>query len=184
MKFNVNDPWVVASQNIVFHWLISIRSGIRLRPFLHRITIGKTSKIFFSETTGPISKKFNVNDPWVVASQNIVFYWLMSIRSGIRLRPLLHLITMGKNSKIFFSESTRLISVKFNVNDPWVVAFQSFVLYWLISIRSGIGLRPLLHRITMWKTSKIFFSETTGPISMKFDMNDLWVMPSQNTVFY
>ena len=183
-KFDVNDPWVVASQNIVFYWLISIRGRIRPRPLSHRVTMGKTSKIFSSGTTGPISKKFDVNDPWVVASQNIVFYWLISIRGRIRPRPLSHRVTMGKTSKIFSSGTTGPISKKFDVNDPWVVASQNIVFYWLISIRGRIRPRPLSHRVTMGKTSKIFSSETTGPISKKFDVNDPWVVASQNIVFY
>ena len=135
--------------------------------------MGKISKIFSSETTGPISMKFDVNNLWVMVSQNTVFYWLMSIRGGVRLRPLFHRLTMGKISKIFSSETTGPISVKFNVNNLLVIVSQNTVFYWLISIRGGVRLRPFFHRLTMGKNSRIFFSETTGPISMKFNVNDL-----------
>ena len=91
MKFYVIDPWVVTSQNIVFHWLISNEGRIKPRPLLHRLTTGETSKIFFSKTTGQISMKFDVNNPWVVASQNIVFYWLSSNMGEVSPRPLFYI---------------------------------------------------------------------------------------------
>ena len=54
------------------------------------------SNIFFSETTGPISMKFDVKDPLVVPSQNIVFYGPRSIRGQIRGLNILHWKPMGK----------------------------------------------------------------------------------------
>ena len=146
--------------------------------------MGKTSNIFFSETTGPISTKFDVNDPWVEVSQNIVFYWPISNRGRVRPRPLFHRVTMGKTSNIFFSETTGPISKKFDVNDRWVEVSWNIVFHWPISIRGWVRPRPLFHRVTMGKTSKIFFSETTFPISKKFDVNHPWVEVSQNIVFY
>ena len=118
MKFDVNVPWVVPSQNIVFYWLILIRGQIRGHTVLHRITMGENSNIFFSETTGPISVKFDVNVPLVVPSQNIVFYWLISIRGLMRLCTVLHRITIGKISNTFFSKTTGPISMEFVVNVP------------------------------------------------------------------
>ena len=122
------------------------------------------SNIFFSETTGPISTKFDVNDPWVKVSQNIVFYWPSSVRGGVRPRPLFHRVTIGKTSNIFFSETTGPIWKKFDVNDPWVEVSQNIVFYWPSLIRGGVKPRPLFHWITIGKTSNIFFSETTGQI--------------------
>ena len=101
--------------------------------------MGKTSNIFFSKTTGPISLKFYVNDLWVVASKVIVFYWPISIRGRVRPAPFSHRVTMGKTSNIFFSETTGPISMKLNVNDPWVMASKVIVFYWPICIRGQVS---------------------------------------------
>ena len=73
---------------------------------LHRLTMGKKSKIFFSETTGPTALIF------------CMWQWLMVIYincanhvPGVKFGHApgvdsLHRLTMGKKSKIFFSETT------------------------------------------------------------------------------
>ena len=53
-----------------------------------------------------------------------------------------------------------------------------FFFNWLISIRGLMMIHTILHRVTMGK------NQATGSLSMKFDVKDLWVMPSQNSVFY
>ena len=78
----------------------------------HRITMGKYSKFFFSETTNLISMKLKLNYPFVVVCQIIVCHWLLLIGSPIRLRPLLHHYYFGENPQIF-CEIAGLISMKF-----------------------------------------------------------------------
>jgi len=127
MKSGVNDLCVVPFHITFFYRFMSISALMRTRTVLHRNTIGKNSKIFFSETTGPISIKFGVNDLLVMPFHNTVFYGFMSIGALMRTHTVLHRNTIGKNSKIFSSETTGLISMKFGVNDLLVVPFHNTV---------------------------------------------------------
>ena len=99
-------------------------NGVYHKNFVVFLALSSSSLAFslndISEITGRISMKFDVNNLWVMVSQNTVFfYWLMSIRGGVnvRLHPLFHRLTMGKISKIVSSETTGPISRKFNVNN-------------------------------------------------------------------
>ena len=76
--------------------LLIIKGLTRSALFLHRITVGKNLNIVSSETTGPISVKFDVNDPWAVPYQIAVFYGLIPIRGLMRLLTVLHIKTMGE----------------------------------------------------------------------------------------
>lgn len=59
MKFDVNDPWIVPSQNTVFHQLILIKGS----TLIYIESLWKKSIVFSSETTGLILMKFDVNYP-------------------------------------------------------------------------------------------------------------------------
>ena len=108
----------------------------------NRNTIGQNSNIFFSETAGPISMKFHVNDVWVVPFHNIVFYGFMSLRPLMRTRTVLHRNTTGKNSNI--SETMGLISIKFCVHDLSVCPFIILLFYRFMSIK------PLMRTRTVY----------------------------------
>ena len=82
---------------------------------LHRLTMGKKSKIFFSETTGPTALIFGM------------WQWLMVLYincanhvPGVKFGHApgvdsLHRLTMGKTKKIFFSETTRPTALIFGM---------------------------------------------------------------------
>ena len=127
--------------------------------------------------------KFDVNDLLVVPFQNTVFYRFMSISALMRTRTILHRNTIGKNSKIFSSETTGLISMKFGVNDLLVVPFYNTVFYGFMSIGALMRTCTVLHRNTIGENSNVFFSKNTCSILVEFDINGLWVMPFHNTVF-
>ena len=81
-----------------------------------------------------------------------------------------HRLTMGKTKKIFFSETTRPTALIFGMKQ-WLM-----VLYINCAIHApGVkfGHAPgvdSLHRLTIGKTKKIFFSETTRPTALIFGM--------------
>ena len=81
---------------IVYQW-----SGVR-RPSVRR---PQCSKIFFSETAGPIKAKFYVEPPWVGGT---IFLQHLGHMTKIAATPI-----YGKNpSKIFFSRTGRPIFTK------------------------------------------------------------------------
>ena len=130
----------------------------------------KNSKIFFSETTGPTALIF------------CTWQWLMVLYINCAIHApgfkfghapgvdSLHRLTMGKNSKIFFSETT------------WPKALIFCMWQWLMVLYVNcanhvpgvkFGHAPgvdSLHRPTIGKTKKIFFSETTRPTALIFGM--------------
>ena len=114
----------------------------------------------------------------------LFFFTGLCFSALMRTCTVLHRNTIGKNSNIIFSKTNSLISMKFGVNVPQVVPFHNTVFYRFISIGALMRTRTVLHVNTIGKNSKIFFSETTGPISMKFDVNVPQVVPFHNTVFY
>ena len=82
---------------------------------LHRPTIGKTKKIFFSETTRPTALIFGMSQ-WLMAlyincaihAPGVKFGHAPGVDSLLRL-------TMGKTKKIFFSETTRPTALIFGM---------------------------------------------------------------------
>ena len=119
----------------------------------------------------------------MVPFNNTVFYRFMSISALMRTRTVLHRNTIGKNSNIFFSETTSPISMKFGVNDLLVVPFHNTVFYGFMSISALIRTHTVWNGNSIGKISNIF-SKTTSLISVKFGDSDLWVLPFHNTVFF
>ena len=118
----------------------------------HRLTIGKTKKIFFSETTRPTALIFGMLQ-WLM-----VLYINCAIHApGVKFGHApgvdsLHRLTMGK--KIFFSETTGPTALIFCMWQ-WLM-----VLYINCAIHAPgvkLGHAPgvdSLHRLTMGKTLK------------------------------
>ena len=82
----------------------------------------------------------------------------------------LHRLTMGKNSKIFFSETTGLTALIFGMWQWLMVLYINCA-----SHAPGVkfGHAPgvdSFHRLTIGKAKKIFFSETTRPTALIFGM--------------
>jgi hypothetical protein len=107
-------------------------------------------KIFFSETTEPISTKLCWNDPWVVPFQ-ISFEEISIFSNGGHLG-----YRTALTDTILKGDHPRIISAKFGWD-------------WFSSFRGE----------DLWNLKKIFFSETTEPISTKLCWNDPWVVPFQ-----
>ena len=81
-----------------------------------------------------------------------------------------HRLTMGKTKKIFFSETTRPTALIFGMWQWLMVLYINCA-----SHAPGVkfGHTPgvdSLHRLTIGKTKKIFFSETTRPTALIFGM--------------
>ena len=134
----------------------------------HRLTMGKTKKIFFSETTRPTALIFGMWQ-WLM-----VLYINCAIHApGVKFGHApgvdsLHRLTMGKNSKIFFSETTGPTALIFGMWQWLMVLYINCA-----SHAPGVkfGHAPgvdSLHRLTIGKTKKIFFSETTRPTALIF----------------
>ena len=73
----------------------------------HRLTMGKTKKIFFSETTRPTALIFGMWQ-WLM----VLYINCASHAPGVKFGHApgvdsLHRLTIGKTKKIFFSETTR-----------------------------------------------------------------------------
>ena len=73
-------------------------------------------------------------------------------------------------SKKNISEASRPILIKFNVNHNWVgglmaLGFGADCIKIVVSMATDRS-----HRLTMGKTKKIFFSETTRPTALIFSM--------------
>ena len=73
-------------------------------------------------------------------------------------------------SKKNISEASRPILIKFNVNHNWVgglmaLGFGADCIKIVVSMATDRS-----HRLTMGKTKKIFFSETTRPTALIFGM--------------
>ena len=74
---------------------------------LHRLTMGKKIKIFFSETTGPTAWIFGMWQ-WLM----VLYINCASHAPGVKFGHApgvdsFHRLTIGKTKKIFFSETTR-----------------------------------------------------------------------------
>ena len=82
---------------------------------LHRLTMGKNSKIFFSETTGPTALIFCMWQ-WLM----VLYINCVSHAPGVKFGHApgvdsLHRLTIGKTKKIFFSETTRPTALIFGM---------------------------------------------------------------------
>ena len=82
---------------------------------LHRLTMGKKLKIFFSETTGPTASIFGMWQ-WLM----VLYINCASHAPGVKFGHALgvdslHRLTMGKTKKIFFSETTRPTALIFGM---------------------------------------------------------------------
>ena len=137
----------------------------------------KNSKIFFSETTGHTALIF------------CMWQWLMVLyincanhvpRVKFGHAPgvdSLHRPTIGKTKKIFFSETTRPTALIFCMWQWLMVLYINCA-----SHAPGVkfGHAPgvdSLHRLTMGKTKKNFFSETKRPRASIFCMQQCLVVP-------
>ena len=137
----------------------------------------KNSKIFFSETTGPTALIF------------CMWQWLMVLYincanhvPGVKFGHApgvdsLHRPTIGKTKKIFFSETTRPTALIFCMWQWLMVLYINCA-----SHAPGVkfGHAPgvdSLHRLTMGKTKKNFFSETKRPRASIFCMQQCLVVP-------
>ena len=137
----------------------------------------KNSKIFFSETTGP------------TALILCMWQWLMVLYincanhvPGVKFGHApgvdsLHRPTIGKTKKIFFSETTRPTALIFCMWQWLMVLYINCA-----SHAPGVkfGHAPgvdSLHRLTMGKTKKKFFSETKRPRASIFCMQQCLVVP-------
>ena len=86
-----------------------------------------------------------------------------------------HRLTMGKTKKIFFSETTRPTALIF-CRWQWLMVLYINCAIHAPGVKFGHAPRvDRLHRLTMGKKSKIFFSETTGPTALIFCMWQ-WLM--------
>ena len=137
----------------------------------------KKSKIFFSETTGHTALIF------------CMWQWLMVLYincanhvPGVKFGHApgvdsLHRPTIGKTKKIFFSETTRPTALIFCMWQWLMVLYINCA-----SHAPGVkfGHAPgvdSLHRLTMGKTKKNFFSETKRPRASIFCMQQCLVVP-------
>ena len=86
-----------------------------------------------------------------------------------------HRLTIGKTKKIFFSETTRPTALIFCMWQ-WLMVLYINCASHAPGVKFGHapGVESL-HRLTMGKTKKIFFSETTGPTALIFCMWQ-WLM--------
>ena len=137
----------------------------------------KNSKIFFSETTGHTALIF------------CMWQWLMVLYincanhvPGVKFGHApgvdsLHRPTIGKTKKIFFSETTRPTALIFCMWQWLMVLYINCA-----SHAPGVkfGHTPgvdSLHRLTMGKSKKNFFSETKRPRASIFCMQQCLVVP-------
>ena len=86
----------------------------------------------------------------------------------VRRRP--SIVRPSTISKKNISEASRPILIKFNVNHNWVgglmaLGFGADCIKIVVSMATDRS-----HRLTMGKTKKIFFSETTRPTALIFGM--------------
>ena len=89
---------------------------------LHSLTMGKNSKIFFSETTGPTALIFGMWQ-WLM----VLYINCASHAPGVKFGHVpgldsFHRLTIGKTKKIFFSETTRPTAFSFDI---WYVAMAN-----------------------------------------------------------
>ena len=90
-------------------------------------------------------------------------------KAGIR-RPSSSVVRPSTISKKNISEASRPILIKFNVSHNWVgglmaLGFGADCIKIVVSMATDRS-----HRLTMGKTKKIFFSETTRPTALIFGM--------------
>ena len=82
----------------------------------------------------------------------------------------LHRLTKGKNSKIFFSETTGPTALIFGMWQ-WLMVLYINCANHVPGVKFGHAPGvDSLHRPTIGQTKKIFFSETTGPTALIFGM--------------
>ena len=86
----------------------------------------------------------------------------------IKVKVIYRPLSSSTNSKIFISERTWPIQLKFNVEPPWIVALKFFFVFFLRYLRTmtKMAATPMYGK----SPSKIFFSRTDGPIAMKLGM--------------
>ena len=117
---------------------------------LHRPTIGKTKKIFFSETTRPTALIFGMYQWLMVLYINCAIHDLASPRRLIVSIDLL----WEKNSKIFFSETTGHTALIFCMWQWLMVLYINCASH---APEVKFGHAPGVdssHRLTMGKTNK------------------------------
>ena len=115
IKFNVNHNWVGGLMALGFgaDCIKIVVSMATDRS--HRLTIGKTKIIFFSETTGPTALIFGMWQ-WLM----VLYINCASHAPGVKFGHApgvdsFHRLTIGKTKKIFFSETTRPTALIFGM---------------------------------------------------------------------
>ena len=130
----------------------------------------KNSKIFFSETTGPTALIFGMWQ-WLM----VLYINCASHAPGVKfgLAPgvdSFHRLTIGKTKKIFFSETTGPTALIFCMWQ-WLMVLYINCANHVPGVKFGHAPGvDSLHRLTIGKTKKIFFSETTRPTALIFGM--------------
>ena len=128
----------------------------------------KNSKIFFSESTGPTALIF-CTWQWLMVLYINCANHVPRVKFG-HAPGVDSLLLWEKNKKIFFSETTGHTALIFGMWQWLMVLYINCV-----SHAPGVkfGQAPgvdSLHRFTIGKTKKIFFSETTRPTALIFGM--------------
>ena len=137
----------------------------------------KNSKIFFSETTGHTALIFCMWQRLMVLYINYANH-VPGVKFGHAPGvDSLHRPTIGKTKKIFFSETTRPTALIFCMWQWLMVLYINCA-----SHAPGVkfGHAPgvdSLHRLTMGKTKKNFFSETKRPRASISCMQQCLVVP-------
>ena len=133
----------------------------------HRLTMGKTKKIFFSETTRPTALIFGMWQ-WLM-----VLYINCAIHApGVKFGHApgvdsLHRLTMGKK---FFSETTGPTALLFCMWQ-WLMVLYINCANHAPGVKFGHAQGSIVSiDLQKEKTKKIFFSETTRPTALIFGM--------------
>jgi hypothetical protein len=112
---------------------------------------------FFSRTTGPILTKLGTYHPWGEGILNCSNEGdCPSPRGDNHKRVKIH----WKFLKIFFSRTSRLISIKLGINHPWVKGILNCSNKGPGPLQRGDNLK---NTKMWWGHLKIFFSRTTEP---------------------
>ena len=90
------------------------------------------------------------------------------IKVKVTYRPL----SSSINTKIFISERTWPIQLKFNVEPPWIGALKFFFFFFFFFFLRYLRTMTKMAATPIYgkNPSKIFFSRTDGPIAMKLGM--------------
>ena len=132
-----------------------------------------SSKVFFSETAGPIDSKFDRNIPWEG------LYEVCSNgpeKSNFQFFRIFFLIFQTILLKIFFSEAAGPINIIFDRDTPW--GSPSQVCSYCAEKSIFEFFVDFFH---IWSKMflKISFHEATGPVDVIYDRGIPWEVSSQ-----